>query len=159
MRPTAVDLLEVETARGQIATAAEVQNLEVVAQGKNILLPGYVLVVEGLDVPLLSFHAMEAGGYEYSRHPTEDRLREWKRNGKVISELTFCVYSNNVALWHRLGAEHVYPVEFPTNMGAYRTVDLPEQQEKEVRFAETTTIISEPKNTATTRWARRLSSA
>jgi len=76
MRPTAVDLLEVETARGQISTAAEAQNLEAVAQGKDILIPGYVLVVEGLDVPLLSFHAMEVGGYEYSRRPTEDRLRE-----------------------------------------------------------------------------------
>jgi len=82
---------------------------------------GQVLVVEGLDVPLVSFHAMEAGGYEYVRHPRVPRLREWHRDGKAIPELTFCVYPNNLAVWHRDGAAPTYPKNFPESMGAYRS--------------------------------------
>jgi hypothetical protein len=123
MRPSAENLTEVRETQGEIMTAAAGETMRVVAQGRDPVLPGQVLVVEGLDVPLVSFHAMEAGGYEYVRHPRVPRLREWHRDGKAISELTFCVYPNNLAVWHRDGAAHRYPKKFPESMGAYRAVE------------------------------------
>ena len=123
MRSTSVDLTEVTALRGEISTAAEGETMKVVAQGRDEMLPGQVLVVEGLDVPLISFHGMEAGGYTYARHPREHRLRCWKKEGRVVPNLTFCVYPNNIALWHRDGDKHQYPREFPQSLGAYKAVE------------------------------------
>jgi hypothetical protein len=150
--------------RGEISTAAEGETLKVVARGIDKLLPGHVLVVEGLEIPLLSFHGMEAGGYTYTRHPRDSRLRCWKKEGKTIPNLTFCVYPNNIALWHRDGYAYEYPQHFPETPGAYRAVEgVPvhhaptekpgsprtlKSDSKGVQFSAETTVIS---RTATTR--------
>jgi len=164
MRPTSVDLTEVTEMQGEIATAAEGETMKVIAQGRDSMLPGHVLVVEGLEVPLVSFHEMEAGGYVYARHPSQSRLRCWKKDGIAIPNLTFCVYPNNIALWHRDGAKHDYPRRFPEFLGAYRAVEgvpvhrgtqpaktkVERNREKKrgVRFAEETTIINSTAPTA-----------